>query len=230
MGDQSKRMRTNRIQEHIENVKSKLLELRVDQATIILMGSAARQTLTPRSDSDVLVITKFPVPRWRSPIDVHLHMETRDQFLGRLKAGDDFPAWAIRYGKVVHDPSEWWLQVTRHVAATTWPDWRVKVHHAARRLSIAAQALSDGDEEAAQEEYLMAASQVARAILLRAGEFPLSRPELPAQLDAVGHTALAAAMKRLLAGAVSLSEVKQAARVITREHEGLTQLSATGTR
>ena len=42
--------------------------------------------------------------------------------------------------------------------------------------------LAVGDVEAASEELMFAVTHVARAILLKEGVFPLSRPELPAQL------------------------------------------------
>ena len=54
--------------------------------------------------------------------------------------------------------------------------------HARKRMNVALELLEMGDVEAASEELMFAASHVARAILLERGVFPLSRPELPAQL------------------------------------------------
>lgn len=48
-----------------------------------------------------------------------------------------------------------------------------------------------GDLDAADEEARFALSHLARAILLAAGVFPLSRPELAAQLEEIGETDLA---------------------------------------
>ena len=52
-------------------------------------------------------------------------------------------------------------------------------------MKMASGLLDVGDLDAASEELLFAASHVARATLLRDGVFPLSRPELPSQLDTV---------------------------------------------
>ena len=43
--------------------------------------------------------------------------------------------------------------------------------------------LDVGDVDAASEEMMFAASHVARAVLLQHGRFPLSRMELPSQLE-----------------------------------------------
>ena len=64
------------------------------------------------------------------------------------------------------------------------------------------------DSDAASEEFLFAASHIARATLLRAGVFPLSRPELPSQLKAVDPN-LARLLELLMTGdtdAVNLRE------------------------
>ena len=48
-------------------------------------------------------------------------------------------------------------------------------------------------------DLLLAASHVARAVLLKAGAFPLSRPELPDQLEAV-DAELARLLRQLIFG------------------------------
>jgi len=81
--------------------------------------------------------------------------------------------------------------------------------HIGKRLRTARVAIKDGDREAAEEELLMAASHCGRAILLRSESFPLSRPELPAQLSQVGELALADLLSRLIQGGASLDEMKK---------------------
>ena len=78
-------------------------------ATVILIGSVARQAATDRSDVDILILlptdTKLKV---RVPPEVHLQQQTRVTFIQRLQEGDDYPLWAIRYGLPLHDPDRWW--------------------------------------------------------------------------------------------------------------------------
>jgi hypothetical protein len=59
------------------------------------------------------------------------------------------------------------------------------VCHARKRISVALELLEVGDVDAASEELMFAASHVARATLLQHGVFPLSRPELPSQLQTI---------------------------------------------
>lgn len=189
-----------------------------DEATVVLLGSAARGTMTWWSDVDLLVVTAEPITRWRVPIDLDLHVETRDQFLDRLRRGEDFQAWALRFGKVVSDQSGWWSTAQATHASCQWPSWRLKLDHVRRkRLSIASRLLEDGDEEAAREEYLAIASHVARALLLRAKVFPLSRPELPAQLRQVGCRQLADGIEKLTQGNPELEELRAIADCVEGE-------------
>lgn len=212
---------TQRLQEHIDQVMTKLREFGMaGEAAVILMGSAARGALTGRSDTDILIVTRAPLPKWHIPIDLHLHAEPRDRFIEKLMRRDDFPGWALRYGKVLHDPLNWWQQL-RELGATVWPDWRPKVDHAAKRRAIAVKALTDGDRDAAEEEYLLTASHLARAVLLRARTFPLSRPELPQQLRALGRTKLAEALSALMSDALGLNDLREVARVVEQELEVL---------
>lgn len=58
--------------------------------------------------------------------------------------------------------------------------------------------LKTGDVDAAWEEYLFAASNLARAQLLKALVFPLSRAELPQQLQSIKDNTLASALEALI--------------------------------
>jgi hypothetical protein len=55
-----------------------------------------------------------------------------------------------------------------------------------------------GDEDAAQEQRLVALTQEARAKLIRQGVYPASRPELPDQLRSLKENALAEKLDRAL--------------------------------
>ena len=170
-------------------------------ATVVLVGSAARGIRTPRSDVDLLILNedgaRVTLPK---PGAAHLQQDSRSRFLRRLTDGDDYPAWALRMGVPLRDADGWWAeQVAAERAKPHWPNWRPKVDYAKRRLQLAAELLETGDEDAAREELLLAASHVARAVLLKTGAFPLSRPELPDQLEAV-DAELAGLLRQLIFG------------------------------
>lgn len=170
-------------------------------STVVLVGSAARDTRTSCSDVDVLVLdeegTRLTLAR---PGDTHLQQDSRSRFLKRLNDGDDYPAWALRLGVPLRDADGWWAkQCALERSKPHWPDWRPKVDYARKRLTFAAELLKTGDVDASAEELLLATSHIARAVLLRAGEFPLSRPELPHQLQGL-DTDLAEQLRELIFG------------------------------
>ena len=170
-----------------------------DSTTVVLVGSGVRGVRNPRSDIDVLVLHGDDRRiRLKRPGDVHLQQDSRSRFLKRLEDGDDYPGWALRFGTPLRDPCGWWAE---HVAAERenphWPNWQPKVGHAKKRIGMASGLLEVGDVDAASEELLFAASHVARAVLLAHRVFPLSRPELPSQLDDVDPN-LAGLLRRLI--------------------------------
>ena len=158
-----------------------------DSATVVLVGSSARGTTHGRSDVDILVIHDADHRiRLDRPGDIHLQQDTRSRFLKRLEDGDDYPGWALRFGIAIRDPGGWWAkQVAAELVKPHWPDWRPKADHARKRMAMSMDLLEVGDVEAASEEMMFAASHVARAVLLKHGRFPLSRTELPSQLDGI---------------------------------------------
>jgi hypothetical protein len=68
------------------------------------------------------------------------------QFMERLRIGDDFAAWCVRFGIPVR-LSAVWNRIVESSEAKGWPDWRQKIEHAARRLLLADQLLKLQDEE-----------------------------------------------------------------------------------
>lgn len=159
------------------------------ELSIILIGSVARSTHTSQSDLDLLVIgDRLPIIE-RHPDRLHVQALTTKQLADRLRDGDDFAAWCVRYGVPLVTSSEW-LKIVNSPDAAIWPDWRKKIRHAARRLILSAALLETGDIAAAAEEMLYAVSHTARAILLKNAVFPLSRPEIITQLRDLGHERL----------------------------------------
>ena len=82
-----------------------------DTATVVLVGSVARGAMNTRSDIDVLVLhADSRRLRLKRPGDIHLQQDSRSRFLRRLQNGDDYPAWALRFGTPMHDPDGWWAE------------------------------------------------------------------------------------------------------------------------
>lgn len=182
----------------------------LNHATIVLVGSAARGTETKFSDIDLLIITQAKVVPWVPPANIQLHFELRDRFVERLKKGDDFPSWALHFGEVLHDSGGWWQTILADAKLKSiWPNWHAKILHAERRLKMAESVLETEDMDAAQEEYLFAATNLARAVLLRAFVFPLSRAELPQQLRSIGDKALASILESLISEELGIKKLRK---------------------
>ena len=76
-----------------------------DAATLVLIGSGARDTMNGRSDIDILVLHDDGRRiRLKRPGNVHLQQDSRSRFLRRLEDGDDYPGWALRFGTPIRDP------------------------------------------------------------------------------------------------------------------------------
>lgn len=184
---------TSLIQGFIGEVRSSNKDAEI---AVILIGSVARSTHTSQSDLDLLIVSDQPVLVDRRPDRLHVQALTTQQFMDRLRGGDDFVAWCVRYGVPIVS-SKSWLHIIASPEAAIWPDWHTKVRHAARRLTLAATLLQTRDIAAAGEEMLYAASHTARAILLKSGIFPLSRPEIINQLREAGHERLGRVLEEL---------------------------------
>ncbi len=174
---------------------------------MVLVGSAARGKRTWRSDTDILIIQETSSPRRAGFDDIQLLYQDRDAFERRLETGDEFAEWALRFGEFLSGDSAWWKGLKDRISSYPWPDWQSKLVHLNKRLSVARKALSDADAVAAEEELLMAASHLARGILLKAGVFPLSRPELAHQLDEIQEREVAGLLSELSRGSVSLARL-----------------------
>ena len=171
---------------------------KLDETTVLLIGSVAREMQTPRSDVDVLVIAPTHLVRLSDSSETQVFLTTRARFLERLMEGDDFPHWVVRFGKVLSDKPQWWQEVLHNPAIHRWPDWKRKRDQAGKRLSFASRLYESEDYDHAQEEYLLSVGHLARALLLKRRTFPLSRPELPGQLRELGYTDLSNALDSLV--------------------------------
>ena len=191
-----------------------------DAATVILVGSGARDTMNARSDVDILVLHDGSHRiHLKSPGDVHVQQDNRSNFMKRLEDGDDYPGWALRFGIPIRDPDGWWAkQAKAELDNPHWPDWRAKVRYARKRMTMALELLEVGDTDAASEELMFAASHVARAVLLQHGVFPLSRPELPSQLEAIDPD-IARLLDRLIYAEVDAACLRAGGSLLERRIE-----------
>lgn len=171
------------------------------RAVVILIGSYARNAVTWRSDVDVLVLLREPRwPKLKVPNYTHLHFENIEKFRQRLEESDDYAISSVKYGKLLYDRLNVWQTLQQKVERARWPDWRGKIHQAERRIRLGDELVEMRDLDAATEEYLFGATQISRAILLRRGIYPLSRPELSRQLFDVGQSGLASDIQILIEG------------------------------
>jgi hypothetical protein len=150
-------------------------------------------------------------PKLKAPYGIHLQFEDIERFRRRLQKCDDYAIAALRFGKPLHDSGNLWEELRQQLKRGIWPDWRDKIKQAVRRIKIADELLVTDDIDAATEEYLAVATQISRAILLRHGEYPLSRPELGKQLLAKGETTLAASIEKLIEGECDKEQLRKIA-------------------
>ena len=167
---------------------------------VVLSGSYAHGKATEGSDIDITVLERDSLRRVKAPYGVHLRFEQLESFRERARRGDDYAIDILRFGQVIHDGLGLWPQLTDELKNAKWPDWRAKMKNANRRIRLADDLLTSGDIEAAREEYLLTATQVARAELLRKEVYPMSRPQLSEQLRCVGEFELAAHLDTLSEG------------------------------
>ena len=160
-------------------------------ASVVLVGSYARGTpVEGLSDFDLLVIA----PRQRdlaAPSHFQVIWMTEGELTSRVLRGDDFVQWALRWGKPLAGRGKWLQIRSQLLPDAPWPNPQPKFALARKKLGTAAELLAMGDLAAAQEEARFAFAHLARAELLKRGEYPLSRPELSSQLIQVGLDVLA---------------------------------------
>ena len=182
-------------------VRGLLRQATNDPATlaIVLYGSAVRGVGEP-GDVDLLMIRRGA---WRDtdvPLDVDFRVFGHSDIEARIGGGDEVLGWALRLGVPVFERDDWWSAlVARWHGRLPLPSADA-ADERARRAERAAKGLREsGDVDAAEEVRLTALTQRARSKLVRAGVFPLSRPELPEQLIAIGEHGLAAELDPFVA-------------------------------
>lgn len=186
-------------------------------ATVVLIGSHAHGAALPGSDVDLLILTSRERSHVKPVYGAHLQFDTVKRFEQRLNAGDDFAVASVRFGKLVSGDRRLWHDLELLAKTAAWPEWRSKPGQARLRLRLSRGLLETKDLEASREEYLVAATQIARALLLREHIYPLSRPELRDQLRTIGQDGLARALDLLMFGHRDEPQIRQLAEQLESE-------------
>lgn len=173
---------------------------------LLLSGSTARGTRTAISDLDYHLVGK-PIATDDMPADFDLHVVSAEKLRERLREGDDFTQWSLRFGLIVFDRGVIREAMQAIVEQQSWPDPARKRAQAETSLRIARAMVESGDQDAAIEQVRTALTLAARWYLLGHGQFPLSRGELPAQLKKLGATALATSLTDTIHGAPALEQL-----------------------
>ena len=178
---------------------------------LVLSGSTTRGRRTDISDLDYhLIGPSIEVDGLSRELDLHVLSE--DGLRRAIVTGDDFAQWSLRFGWVVFDNGVLQDAIRLIVEQRPWPDVERKRVHASKSVELAGRFVESGDEDAALMQVRTALSLAARARLLAEGIFPLSRAELPGQLEEIGFPAAARALGATIYGGPPLADLAQAVR------------------
>lgn len=170
---------------------------------VVGFGSAFRSTRIAPADLDLLVVRdQAGGADWAPPMSVDLRAYERAEVEPALAHGHELLGWAIRFGVVLHEKDGYWSCLRQ-----AWTD-RIPLPSAqtaldrARRIAALVKDLSEsGDADAAEEMAIASLTQFGRHLLLGAGVLPLTRPELPGQLEEAGFEEFARILETSLHGA-----------------------------
>jgi hypothetical protein len=174
---------------------------------LALTGSTARGSRTAISDLDYYVIgPRLGLDDLSGELDVVTDSE--DGFFERLRRGDDFAQWTLRFGCVLLDPDGVMRRGAELVQREQlWPDAEDKLARVDALADLAEKVIRIGDREAGQEHVRAALTALARGLLLIEHVFPLARAELPAQLVVVGESVLGRALDRTIRRELGLEDL-----------------------
>ena len=161
-----------------------------DAPYVVLIGSWARGTQVEGvSDLDVLIGASGGAScgDWER---MHVICIPPEELVKRAAEGDDVALWCTRYGVPLSGRARWARLTSQILAANPQPGFDKKFRLARRQFAYAQDLLNMGDLHAAQEELRVGLGHLARGLLIQAGVFPLSRPELKSQLSSADYAGL----------------------------------------
>jgi hypothetical protein len=167
---------------------------------VVAIGSSVRSDV-PSDDLDLVVLCGDRKSlRVGAPIEVDVRTFDLGTVPTAVEQGDDLLTWAVRFGEPLYDPQNVWGDLVR--------DWRHRLPLpdplvARARAGDTAERLAAmreiGDPDAVLDLEVSYLTHLARALLSEAGVFPASRPELAAQLRAIGEEGVADQLSQVLA-------------------------------
>jgi hypothetical protein len=126
------------------------------------------------------------------PLEIDFRFYSSEGLEDKITNGNDYLGWAIHFGKALHEKEEYWGKlVGRLKGKVPMPSPQTARERAAIAAKNVKTLLRIGDSDAALEQIVTLLTHVGRAILIEAGVYPASRPELPSQLSAIGCPVLA---------------------------------------
>jgi hypothetical protein len=159
---------------------------------VVAFGAAVR-TASFTADIDLLVIYERPKPAVeRRPIDVDIRWYERSQAERFIMEGQELLGWVVRFGELICEQKGYWTMLRQEwLDRMPFPSATVAEDRVNRAWRLYEKLRDMGDEDAAEEQWLVALTQAARAHLIRRGVYPASRPELPCQLRGIDDMPLA---------------------------------------
>src|SRR5438105_961899 len=131
---------------------------------VIAFGAGVR-TDCFTADLDLLVIYQAPKPAIKGrPIDVDIRWYERSQAESFIKEGQELLGWVVRYGELVCERNGYWTKL-RHewLDHMPFPSAAIADERVKRAWRLYRELSDMGDEDAAQEQRLVALTQEARA-------------------------------------------------------------------
>jgi len=179
-----------------------------------LTGSTARNRRTALSDLGYHVVGSRP--RFEDLADeVDMYATDARRFWEKLRCGNDLVQWTLRFGCILVDDSQIFRDALQAIATENiWPNPAKKFERVSDHRRHAQRLIEMGDRDAAQDQVRAALSSAARALLLDAHCFPLSRSELPDQLVAIEQDGLADALRAAIYERPSLDDLRDAVRAL----------------
>ena len=177
-------------------------------AAFALTGSTARNRRTSISDLDYHVIGHRPEFR-DLPDEIDVVAYDASTLFDKLRSGDDYAQWTLRYGCILHDTGVFRRGLITMFEEQLWPSSKDKFARLPGQISLARRLAEAGDQEGAQAEARATFTSAARAVLLHAGVFPLARSELPGQLRDTGFAQLAQLLESTIYADVPLDLLAQ---------------------